>query len=129
MKFKYCILYVEDVRASMDFFCRAFGFEVKFIDEDGDFGELSTGETSISFASISLMTKLGKSPGSPNAKKPVFELAFETNSVEEDLKRAIAAGATLIQDIREETWGQTTAYVSDPNGYLIEFCTPIEIKE
>ena len=41
--------------------------------------------------------------------------------------RALAAGATLLQDVREEDWGQTTAYVGDPNGYLVEICSPVQL--
>lgn len=125
MKLKYTIFYVENVKETMDFFCRAFDLKIKFLHESGDFGELDTGETSLSFSSISLMEQLGKSPAAPNPENPVFEIAFETDNVKESLKRALAAGATLVQDLREEPWGQTTSYVSDPNGYLIEICSPV----
>jgi lactoylglutathione lyase len=57
----------------------------------------------------------------------VFELAFETGNVARALAQAVAAGATLVQDVREEPWGQTTSYVSDPNGYLIEICSPVQL--
>lgn len=127
MKFKYSIFYVENVKATMEFYNKAFGFETKFLHESGDFGELDTGETSISLSSVSLMMQLGKVPGKPDPEKPVFEIAFETDDVTGSLKRALDAGAVLVQDVREEPWGQTTSYVSDLNGYLVEICSPVKV--
>ena len=46
--------------------------------------------------------------------------AFETDDVAGAMQRAIAAGATEKQAPRDEPWGQTTAYVIDPNGFLRE---------
>lgn len=126
MKFKYTIMYVDNVRETLDFYSRAFGFEITFIDEGGDFGQLATGETSLSFCSTSLLKQLGKNPGKANPNNPVFEIAFETEDVKGSLKKAVDAGAHLIQDVREEHWGQTTSYVNDPNGYLIEICSPVQ---
>lgn len=127
MIFRYTILYVDNVAASMDFFVRAFGFEQRFIHESGDYGELSTGETKLAFSSTELMQQLNKNPQAPLPASPTFELAFETDNVAMDLARAIEAGATLVQEARDEPWGQTTSYVSDPNGYLIEICSPVQL--
>lgn len=41
------------------------------------------------------------------------------------LARALQAGATLIQEVKKESWGQTTSYVADPDGYLVEICSPV----
>jgi len=73
MKFRYTILYVKDVAATIDFYHRAFGLEKKMIHESGDYGELNTGATSLAFSSIELMKQLGKSPGAVASTAPVFE--------------------------------------------------------
>jgi len=125
--FRYSILYVDDVAKALDFYERALGLKRLFLHEGGDYGELATGETKLAFSSKALMTQLGKTPGTPDAKHPVFELAFETDDVPAALKKAVDAGATLVQDAREEPWGQTTSYVSDPFGYLIEICSPVQL--
>ncbi len=93
--------------------------------ESGVYGELDTGATRLSFSSVRLMSELGKSPGKPDLQAPVFEIAFETEDVKAALQRALEAGAGLVQDAREEPWGQTTSYVSDKNGYMIEICSPV----
>ncbi|MEM9908452.1 MAG: VOC family protein [Cyanobacteria bacterium P01_D01_bin.44] len=125
MKFKYTILYVENVASTLDFFKRAFDFKQKFLHESGDYGELETGNTTLAFSSLSLMQSLGKSPARAQPTAPIFEIAFESDDVRTDLSRALESGAVLHQDIRDEPWGQTTAYVIDPNGFLIEICSPV----
>ncbi len=127
MKFKYAIGYVENVRETLEFYTRAFGFGVAFLHESGDYGELSTGATSIAFSSLALMRRLGKAPATPDPARPVFEIALETGDVRAAVDRALGAGARLVQDVRDEPWGQATAYVSDPNGYLVEICSPVMI--
>lgn len=125
MIFRYTILYVEDVAASLDFYGQAFGLETGFLHESGDYGELVTGDTRLAFSSRKLMTSLGKSPGRADAKAPVFEVALETDDVATAIERARRAGASVLQEPREEPWGQTTAYVRDPDGYLVEICSPV----
>lgn len=127
MFFRYTILYVEDVSQSLDFYERAFAVRRGFLHESGDYGELVTGETRLAFSSIRLMNQLGKSPGKPSPQAPVFEIAFETADVRQAFDRAVEAGAIAVQDVRQEPWGQTTAYVSDLDGYLVEICSPVQL--
>ena len=54
IKFAYTILYVRDVEKSIGFYEKAFGFERKFVTPEKDYGELLVGETTLSFASLSL---------------------------------------------------------------------------
>lgn len=127
MIFRYTILYVDDVPATLDFYERAFGLKRGFLHESGDYGEMTTGETKLAFSSTTLMRQLGKDPARPAPKAPVFELAFEADDVPAALTRALEAGATLLQPARDEPWGQTTAYVSDLNGYLVEICSAVQL--
>lgn len=125
MKLRYTILYVENVGATLDFYEAAFGLAVSIRHPSGDFGTLDTGETILSFSSHALMTSLGKSPAAPDPARPTFEIAFETDDVAAAYERALAAGATPVQGAKKEEWGQTTAYVRDPNGFLVEICSPV----
>ena len=125
MKFKYAILYVRNVAETLAFYEKAFGFSRAMLHESGDYGELDTGNTALAFSSVALMTSLGKTPGVPDVKAPVFEIAFETDNVHSALDAAINAGATLVQSVKDEPWGQTTAYVTDMNDYLVEICSPV----
>jgi uncharacterized glyoxalase superfamily protein PhnB len=125
MRFKYTICYVDDVAGTLRFYESAFGLERRFLHEGGDYGELSTGTTTISFSSHGLMKQLGKHVGRPDPAAPCFELAFETDDVAGAFARAIEAGAKPLQPPREEPWGQTTSYVEDLNGFHIEICSPV----
>lgn len=125
MIFKYTIFYVDDVPATLDFYERAFGLKRGFLHDSEDYGELITGDTKLAFSSTVLMQQLNKNPTAPKAAAPTFEIAFETENVKLALDRAVEAGATRVQDARNEPWGQTTSYVNDLNGYLIEICSPV----
>ena len=125
MQLGYTILYVEDVAASLAFYRAAFGLETRFLHESGDFGELETGSTALAFSSRRLMTQLGKHPARPDPAAPCSEIALVTPEVPAALTRALAAGARLIQDVEHMPWGQTVAYVADPDGFLVEICSPV----
>ena len=125
MKFRYTILYVADVPAALDFYKTAFGFEIGFLHEGKDYGELITGETKLAFAAKSLIAQLGDVPMDVSPDRPAFGLSFETGTVPADLARALAAGAKPAKPIVEQPWGQTTCSVSDLDGYLIEICSPV----
>lgn len=125
MKFRYAILYVDNVEETLTLYQTAFGFERLFLHESGQYGELKTGDTKLAFSAKELMSELGKTPGTADPAAPLFELAFETDDVAGAMQTAIAAGATEKQAPRDEPWGQTTGYVIDPNGFLVELCTPM----
>lgn len=126
LKFRYTILYVDDVPATLSFYERAFGARTQMLHEGNDYGELSTGGTTLAFSSRTLLRQLGKSPEAPVPDRPTFELAFETTDVDALFRRACDAGAKAIQQPRRESWGQTTAYVSDLDGFLVEICSPVD---
>ncbi|OHT44348.1 VOC family protein [Flavobacterium tructae] len=129
VKFGYTILYVEDVEKSISFYENAFGFSRKFVTPEADYGELSTGETTLSFASKELAAqnlKDGFIESKPEQKPFAIELGFITDDVEELVQKAISAGATLVKETTQKPWGQVVAYVRDLDGFLIEICTPVQ---
>ena len=128
MKFKYTIIYVEDVAKTIQFYETAFGFTKKFITPENDYAELITGETTLSFASFELASSNLKNgfKKSKMSKKPFgIELAFTSEKIEEDFKKAVSAGAIIYEEIKEKPWGQKVGYLKDINGFLIEICTPM----
>ena len=129
MQLAYTICYVEDVAKTLNFYRDAFGLRIRMRHESGVYGEMETGATTLSFTATSLMDELGKNPGLPDAAHPTFEIAFTTDDVQAALDRALEFGATLVQEALEMPWGQTTAYVTDLNGFLVEFCTPMDGAE
>lgn len=129
IKFKYVILYVEDVEKSMNFYKNTFGTEIKFITPEKDYGELLTGETTLSFATVTLANsniKKGFITAKAEDKPFGMELGFTTDDVEALVEKAIKNGAGLYEDIAVKPWGQKTAYIKDPDNYLVEICTEIQ---
>ncbi len=128
VNFAYTILYVEDVAKSIAFYETAFGLSRRFIHEGGDYGELETGGTALAFAA----NELGAS-NFPNgfirndrANPPAgIEIGFTTDDVAVTFAQAVAAGAIALMAPTVKPWGQTVAYVRDPDGVLVEICTPM----
>jgi catechol 2,3-dioxygenase-like lactoylglutathione lyase family enzyme len=128
MKFAYTILYVPDVARAVEFYESAFGFQRRFVHESGTYAELQTGETTLSFASLSLAPSNiegGVTPSDLRQPPPAFEVAFSTADVDAAFARATSAGAVPASTPQLKPWGQTVAYVHDLNGNLVELCTPI----
>lgn len=128
IKFAYTILYVQDVTKSIEFYENAFGFSRKFVSPENDYGELLVGETTLSFASISLAEsnlKDGFIQSSLFNKPFGIEIGFTTENVEATIEQAISAGATLAEHPKTKPWGQVVAYIRDIDGFLIEICTPM----
>lgn len=125
MQLGYTILYVQDVRATLTFYEAAFGLTTRFLHDSGDYGELNTGSTTLAFSAHALMRQLGKNPVPASAQAPCFEIALCTPDVPAALERAVAAGAQAMRQVETMPWGQTIAYVADPNGFLVELCTPM----
>ena len=125
MKLRYAILYVDDVPATLAFYETAFGAQRRMLHESGQYGELDTGATTLSFSARALMESLGKTPGRPDPAAPTFEIAFETDDVAAGFTRAVAAGAVAVMEPKDMPWGQTIAYVRDLNGFLVEICSPV----
>lgn len=131
MKYAYTILYVDNVTTTIEFYEKAFGFKRKFITPENDYGELATGDTTISFASIELGNanfKKGFEKSTLEAKPTGVEMAFTTTNIDTDFETAINAGAVVYEPLTQKPWGQKVGYLRDINGFLIEICTPIPEK-
>ena len=128
MKFGYTIIYVTDVAASLAFFEKAFGFSRRFLHESGTYGELETGETTLSFAADELAAMnfpAGHVSAHRSAKSLGMEVAFVTPDVHAAHASALRAAATELAPPKQKPWGQVVSYVRCPDGTLVELCTPI----
>ncbi|MBU4182810.1 MAG: VOC family protein [Gammaproteobacteria bacterium] len=128
MKLGYTIIYVPDVTASLAFFELAFDLRRKFLHESGTYGELDTGETTLSFAAHALgdMNFAGGHVHADTSTQPLgFEIALVTDDVPAAHAKAIAAGAREMAAPSQKPWGQVVSYLRCPDGTLVELCTPI----
>lgn len=128
MKLGYTIVYVPDVAASLTFFEQAFGLSRKFLHESGTYGELATGETTLSFAAHALgdLNFPGGHVHADQSSQPLgFEIALVTPDVALAHARAVQAGARELAAPQVKPWGQTVSYVRCPDGVLVELCSPM----
>jgi lactoylglutathione lyase len=128
MRLGYTIIYVPDVAASLAFFEKAFGLPRRFLHESGTYGELDTGETTLSFAAHELgdMNFPGGHVAAHDSAKPLgFEIALVTEEVESAHAKAVNCGAMELAPPVEKPWGQIVSYVRCPDGILVELCTPV----
>ncbi len=129
IKFAYTILYVQDVEKTISFYECAFGLKRKFIVPGNSYGELATGDTTLSFASIEQAKsnlKDGFEESKLNKKPFAIEIAFATDDVDTVYKHAIKEGAIAESAPAIKPHGQTVAYVRDIDGFLIEICTSMD---
>ena len=128
MKFAYTILYVPDAARSLAFYETAFGLQRRFLHESGAYGELETGATTLAFAAEALAESnlpSGFQPADSSRPPAASEVGLATADVPAAYERALRAGAVSVAAPKTKPWGQTVAYVRDPDGHLIELCTPM----
>lgn len=128
MKLGYTIIYVPDVARSLAFFESAFGLKRRFLHESGTYGELDTGETTLSFAAHELGDThfAGGHVRAHESPQPLgIEIALVTDDVAAAHRRALQSGARELAPPASKPWGQTVSYVRAPDGTLVELCTPV----
>lgn len=118
------IRHVPDVRASADFYARAFGLTERLALGE-DYIAMETGETSLGFARDGFIER---ETGLllPHARGDAGqEIAFEVEDVNASHMRALMEGATEVVAPIDKPWGQRISYLRDPDGGLVQLCSPI----
>jgi len=116
------------VEETLEFYRKAFGFNIKFVHESKAYGELDTGETTLAFASheMGAMNIAGKYIKASVDEEPFgIELAFVTEDVSSAYTKAVNFGAVPLKEPEEKPWGQVVGYVRALEGSIIELCSPI----
>ena len=123
MRFGYAIAYVEEPEKSAAFWESAFGLKRRFVDESGQYAEMETGATTLTFAS----NELGRSNlpagfrrNDPSEPPAGVEIALVAEDVEATFDRALEAGAVAVAEPKTKPWGQKVAYVRDPDGVPVD---------
>ena len=126
MRYGATVIYVDEFSTAVDFYRRAFGFELLFLDETLGFAELKTGGTPLAIASHSLGEFL--MPGEyrrPEDGRPAgVEIGFLTDDVPASYAKAILEGASAMAAPKRMPWGLEVAYVRGPEGTMIGFSEP-----
>ncbi|KFK22717.1 hypothetical protein AALP_AAs75063U000200 [Arabis alpina] len=94
--FAYTVVYVKDVAKSVEFYSRAFGHNVRRLDESHRWGELESGQTTITFTPLhqhetdDLTGKVQSTHSS--RERPPIEVCFCYPDVDAAFKRAVEGG-------------------------------------
>ena len=120
----YVILWVEDLERAIRFYTETLGFAPKA--RHGDYVEIDTGSTVLGLVSRAFVKDglhLDVPPGAPRGAE--IAVVVEREDVEPLYRRAVTGGATAVQQPHEQPWGQVVSYVRDPDGHLVEICSPV----
>ena len=121
MRYASTILYVPDVSAAVAFYENAFGLEPGFAAPGGSYATLAGDGGVLAFAAHEMAPDTDRTDAPPAG----FEVWIEADDVAGAYTAALEAGAEAVQEPAEKPWGQTVAYVRDPNGVLVELGEPV----
>lgn len=126
----YTGIFVGDVAATVSFYVRAFGLNLRYLHPNGGYAEMETGATLLCFVgegfidSARLLGDRSLHANSRLAPASGAQIAFVSNNLSADWTRALQAGAEVVCPPEAKPWGQTVGYLSDLNGFIVEICTP-----
>ncbi|MGE6632048.1 VOC family protein [Bacillus sp. NPDC077027] len=124
MKMKYTILYVTDVERSIHFYQDLLGFPVKLRVES--YVEFDTGEVTLAINSREdVKEAIGLPVPDTQTASQTFEVGFVTDDVHGTIASLKQKGVPILKEPVKKPWGQTVAYVTDPDGHFIEICDAI----
>lgn len=122
------MVWVPDVRATTEFWAKAFDVPARWVRDEGDYAQLETGATTLQFADE------GAAPGSgveiaPNRIErpaPGIQVSLAVEDVPAAFERAVGAGARPVAEPVTKPWGQAVAYVRDLDGLLVELSSAMD---
>ncbi len=115
----YVVLVVEDLDRALDFYTRI--LELRLSHRSGSYAQLDTGATRISlYERAEMSAVLGRPLRAAHRDAPAFELGFKVDDCAAEYAALVQRGATPVVEPTDRAWGQRTAYVADPDGYLVE---------
>jgi uncharacterized glyoxalase superfamily protein PhnB len=120
----YPSLFYRDANAAIDWLCRAFGFRRRFVVPGPDgavvHSELSLGTGVVMIGSL----KLDSSYCSPTDLAGLHQiLSVHVADPDAHYARALAEGATITQELRDEDYGSRGYMARDPEGHEWYFGT------
>lgn len=120
-------LFCRDVAAAIEFYTRTFE-AVEGVRRPGPNGTVAHALLTIGPAMIMIESEwpgVANRAPEPNGSSPVVMYVY-VEDVDATLKRAEAAGATVLIGLENQFWGDRTAWIMDPAGHVWTVATRIE---
>lgn len=117
-------LAVKDISKSLTFYRDGLGFETSAEEEKPVIVFFNNNGTKLELFPLSeLQKEIGQSASEVTAGFPRFTLAHNVRSkqeVDEMMKQAELAGATIVKPPVNQSWGGYSGYFTDPDGFYWE---------
>ena len=122
-------LTIRDARKSIEFYQKAFGFQLQFPeslegDEAIEHVEMMYRDVLIMFSPEGSWGGTAKCPASLGSKTPMT-LYLYCDSVDTMYKQAMQAGAISVMEPSDAFWGDRICNISDPDGFEWMFAEPL----
>jgi PhnB protein len=120
-------LFCRDVGAAIEFYTRTFK-AVEGVRRPGPDGTVAHALLTIGPAMIMIESEwpgVANRAPEPNGSSPVVMYVY-VEDVDATLRRAEAAGATVLIGLENQFWGDRTAWIMDPAGHVWTVATRIE---
>jgi lactoylglutathione lyase len=125
LSMKYVILYVNDFDKTMTFYKEILGLSVKM--QHDTYVEFDTGTTTLSINTReSVKEIIGLDMPTSDIASQTFELGFVVDDVVATIEMLRSLDVPIYKEPVTKPWGQTVAYVIDPDGHYIEICSSME---
>ena len=121
---------VADVPATVAFYEKAFGLALHYMHPSRGYAELDSGAAVLAFLAeefvdeASLLGGLEIQLNRPDTPTLGAHVALWSNEIEDDWRRAVEAGASVVSPLGAKPWGQVSGYLRDRDGICVELCTP-----
>jgi catechol 2,3-dioxygenase-like lactoylglutathione lyase family enzyme len=120
--FHSAVIFVKDINVSKQFYCNLLKQEI-----ENDFGNNVSLKCGISLWQIPDWHYLNNNFYNRKAGNKAFEIYFETDNIEEIALNIGNLNSKMLHEIIEESWGQKTVRIFDPDGNLIEIGEKLEV--
>lgn len=116
-------LFVEDMASMIRFYRDVLGFEIQEDENTSNVYLVKDGTLFLLYGRKDFEQMTSRKYAYLKGPNGHFEIALYVDTfeqVDEEYRKAVAAGAGSILEPTTEPWGQRTCYISDPEGNLIE---------
>ena len=121
LKFHSSVIFIKDIEISKDFYCNILNQDIKM-----DFGNYVVLNDGLTLWQIPDWHQLTKDFYDNESYNQSLELYFETEDIHKTLNLIEAHSIPKHHELSEESWGQKTIRIYDPDNNLIEIGEKLE---
>lgn len=122
IQFHSSVIFVKDIEASKQFYCNILQQEI-----DTDFGNIITLKGGLSIWEIPDWHELNQNFHQKGEYNKALEICFETDHINEIVDLIEKQNLKKHHGLIEESWGQKTIRVYDPDNNLVEIGEKLEV--